>query len=88
MMAHKHSCPCCCQYEFPGKESYEIRPVFNWEDDPVQAEEPDYKGGANVLSLNEAREHSGKAERYVSSALMDLIRERMAGLNSALPFAC
>ncbi|HDR2842196.1 TPA: hypothetical protein QCK30_000632 [Enterobacter sichuanensis] len=30
--------------------------VCNWEDDPVQAEVHDYRGGANVMSLNEARE--------------------------------
>ncbi|HGH4687971.1 MULTISPECIES: CPCC family cysteine-rich protein [Enterobacter] len=51
-----HPCPCCGQYEFPEEGSYEICPVCNWEDDPVQAEDPDYRGGANVMSLNEARE--------------------------------
>lgn len=56
MMDFKHSCPCCGQYEFSGEGSYEICPVCNWEDDPVQAEEPDYRGGANVMSLNEARD--------------------------------
>lgn len=56
MMDFNHSCPCCGQYEFSEKGSYEICPVCNWEDDPVQAEEPDYSGGANVMSLNEARE--------------------------------
>jgi anaerobic ribonucleoside-triphosphate reductase len=35
--------------------SYEICPVCNWEDDPVQEEDPSYGGGANVMSLNEAR---------------------------------
>ncbi|MFK3913424.1 CPCC family cysteine-rich protein [Enterobacter cancerogenus] len=51
-----HLCPCCGQYEFPEEGSYEICPICTWEDDPVQTEEPDYKGGANVMSLNEARE--------------------------------
>lgn len=55
-MDFKHSCPCCGQCEFPEEGSYEICPVCNWEDDPVQAEDPGYKGGANVMSLNEARE--------------------------------
>ena len=55
MIDSKHSCPCCGQYEFPEEGSYEICPVCNWEDDPVQTEEPDYRGGANIMSLNEAR---------------------------------
>ena len=41
---------------YPEEGSYEICPVCTWEDDPIQTEEPDYKGGANVMSLNEARE--------------------------------
>lgn len=34
---------------------YEICDVCNWEDDPVQSSDPDYAGGANELSLNQAR---------------------------------
>ncbi|EQA0898450.1 hypothetical protein A6C84_004098 [Escherichia coli] len=48
-------CPCCRKYAFSGHGSYEICPLCNWEDDPVQEEEPNYGGGANVMSLNEAR---------------------------------
>lgn len=35
----------------------------NWEDDPFQSRNPDRKGGANKMSLNEAREayQQGKA---------------------------
>jgi hypothetical protein len=29
--------------------------VCGWEDDPVQRADPSFAGGANVLSLNEAR---------------------------------
>lgn len=50
-----HLCPCCHKYEFSEFGSYEICPICNWEDDPVQEEEPDYSGGANIMSLNEAR---------------------------------
>lgn len=48
-------CPCCHKYEFSEVGSYEICPVCNWEDDPIQEGEADYGGGANVMSLNEAR---------------------------------
>ena len=34
---------------------YEICDVCDWEDDPVQFGEPDYAGGANKISLNQAR---------------------------------
>lgn len=56
MMDFVHFCPCYGQYTFPEEDSYEIFPVCNWEDEPVQAEAPDYRGGANIMSLNEARE--------------------------------
>ena len=53
----KHRCPCCDLYtldeEPPG--TYDICPVCWWEDDPIQFADPDYRGGANTESLNEAR---------------------------------
>lgn len=54
MSRKKYLCPCCKKYVFAeGPGSYEICPVCSWEDDKVQAENPDYKGGANKMSLNE-----------------------------------
>ena len=44
-------CPCC------GKSTvseYDICDICNWENDPVQRENPELKGGANEMSLNEA----------------------------------
>jgi len=35
--------------------SYEICPVCFWEDDYVQYTDPDHKGGANPVSLSQAR---------------------------------
>jgi len=52
--------PCfCCGFltlteEPPG--TFNICPVCRWEDDNVQARDPDYAGGANKLSLRQARE--------------------------------
>lgn len=48
-------CPCCGQYAFEEKGAYEICPVCGWEDDPLQRRDPDFAGGANSLSLKEAR---------------------------------
>ena len=45
-------CPCC------GKEKvreYDICSICSWENDPIQEEHPDLRGGANIMSLNEAR---------------------------------
>jgi hypothetical protein len=50
-----HSCPVCGQDEFSQQGSYEICDVCGWEDDPVQLANPNYQGGANRESLNQAR---------------------------------
>ena len=50
-----HPCPCCGGFRFSGVNSYEICPVCGWEDDRVQESDPNYRGGANACSLNEAR---------------------------------
>lgn len=50
-------CPCCGYLTLsrasPG--TFEVCPVCYWEDDDVQARDPEYSGGANAVSLNEAR---------------------------------
>ncbi len=53
----KFPCPCCQSlvYLYPANGDYSICPVCMWEDDPVQLTDPDYIGGANQLSLNQAR---------------------------------
>jgi hypothetical protein len=49
------ACPCCGYLTIAELGGYEICPVCGWEDDPVQAEDPLYGGGANEESLSEAR---------------------------------
>ena len=51
-------CPCCGIYDYEQEigGTYFICPVCDWEDDLVQLNNPDYTGGANVLSLNQKRE--------------------------------
>lgn len=48
-------CPICGKYYFPMRRSYEICPVCGWEDDPVQRGDEEYTGGANHMSVLEAR---------------------------------
>ncbi len=53
----KYKCPCCGYYTFdkqPGG-TYDICPVCFWEDDGWQLDNPDAEGGANKVSLNQAR---------------------------------
>ncbi len=53
----KYKCPCCGFYTFDEKlnGNYDICPVCFWEDDPIQLEDNEYKGGANRVSLIQAR---------------------------------
>ena len=55
----KHTCPCCgfktLDEKPPG--TYDICPICFWEDDTVQYNNPDYTGGANVVSLKQAQQN-------------------------------
>ncbi len=55
----KFACPCCGYLTLteqpPG--TYHICEVCFWEDDGVQFRDPGYEGGANKVSLNQAREN-------------------------------
>ena len=51
-----YSCPCCGNKTISKLGDYEICYICNWEDDPVQSDDPNFYGGANVKSLNEAKE--------------------------------
>ncbi|HEY7138376.1 MAG TPA: CPCC family cysteine-rich protein [Acidimicrobiia bacterium] len=56
-VAARFPCP-CCGYDTlrePPLGTWEICAVCRWEDDPAQGRDPDYPGGANPCSLNEAR---------------------------------
>jgi hypothetical protein len=55
-MSDEFSCPCCGEKTIDNLGDYEICPICKWEDDPVQYKDPSYSGGANKMSLNEARE--------------------------------
>jgi hypothetical protein len=58
-MKPRYPCPCCgfltLEEQPPG--TFEICPVCRWEDDNIQGSDPEYAGGANVVSLREAREN-------------------------------
>lgn len=53
----KYKCPCCENETLlePPPGTYQICPICHWEDDDAQFMNPDYRGGANKRSLNEAK---------------------------------
>lgn len=50
---NKIPCPCCGQTMVA---EYEICDVCLWENDPAQLWKPSQSGGANMMSLDEARQ--------------------------------
>lgn len=52
----KRQCACCGYFTLDDG-AFEICPVCYWEDDKLQNEDPSYEGGANVLSLNQAKKN-------------------------------
>ena len=62
------SCPVCGRYIFDEADDFDICDNCGWENDGVQQRDHNYAGGANELSVNEARieyfllNHAKKAE--------------------------
>lgn len=54
-MAEKYSCPVCGQKTLDSVGEYDICMNCQWEDDPLQKSNPTYPGGANHMSLEEAK---------------------------------
>jgi hypothetical protein len=55
----RYACPCCdfLTLAEPPTGTFAICPVCRWEDDNLQFNDLDRAGGANALSLRQAREH-------------------------------
>jgi hypothetical protein len=68
-------CPCCGYLTLsePPPGTFEICPVCNWEDDDVQFDNIDFKGGANEESLREAQKNF---KRFNVSSLKFLAQVR------------
>ncbi len=56
----KCKCPCCEHITLSEERKWEICDVCFWEDDLFQYNSPDYEGGANGVSLNQARKNFKK----------------------------
>ncbi len=82
----KYKCPCCGYYTFNEKPDgkYDICPVCFWEDDPIQRDEPDYQGGANHVSLLQARinfKEFGACEREMVTNVRKPNRDELCGID-------
>jgi hypothetical protein len=55
--SEQYPCPCCgfLTLEEPPPGTFFICPVCYWEDDNAQFDDTSYAGGANRLSLDEAK---------------------------------
>lgn len=55
----KFVCFCCGYYTLESEYplSYDICPVCFWEQDPIQQNDPNFTGGANTVSLNQAQKN-------------------------------
>lgn len=58
-LGRRYPCPCCgfLTLDEAPTGTYKICEVCFWEDDGVQFRNPDYEGGANNVSLKQAREN-------------------------------
>ena len=58
-LGRRFECPCCGYLTLtsPPSGTYELCPVCYWEDDGVQFRDPSYAGGANQVSLQQARKN-------------------------------
>jgi hypothetical protein len=55
----KYKCVCCGYYtlNISPTNTFQICPICFWEDDGVQYNDSNYEGGANNVSLNQARKN-------------------------------
>ena len=55
LAAGQFACPVCGNLVAGDPRQYEVCNACGWEDDPVQFDDPSYDGGANVITLADAR---------------------------------
>jgi len=48
-------CACCGKLSLPFGSVFEICPVCGWQDDDIQNDDPQFDGGANDMSLEQAK---------------------------------
>lgn len=80
----KYVCKCCGCAALDSADEYDICPVCFWEKDRTQESEPEYKGGANAFSLNEARKNYAEfgacEERFAEKVRKPEVTEKAAAM--------
>ena len=51
-----HICPVCGRFHFAYENDLDMCDVCGWSNDAIQERNPNYRGGGNEMSLNEAKE--------------------------------
>lgn len=88
-MSGPYACPCCGYPTLDEKPpgTFAICPVCFWEDDEVQYRDTEYAGGANEVSLSQARENfaafGASDERYRSKVRRPTPAEEQGRAKSA-----
>lgn len=78
----KHACSCCGYFTLSDEvgNTFQLCPVCYWEDDGVQLKDPAYEGGANRVSLNQAKRNFVKfgaiEERFKDYVRLPLEEEK------------
>lgn len=72
----KFPCSCCGFFTLDEEpdNTFQLCPVCYWEDDGIQLHDPDYEGGANTMSLNQAKEKY-KSIGAVEEQFIEFVRE-------------
>ena len=80
----KYVCKCCGCAALDSADEYDICPVCFWEKDKSQERDPEYKGGANSVSLNEARKNYAEfgacEKRFIEKVRKPEIIEKAAAM--------
>ncbi|MBQ5602468.1 MAG: hydrolase [Clostridia bacterium] len=80
----KYKCPCCGFYTLDIPMEYDICPVCYWEDDPAQRKDETYDGGANKVSLIQARKNYkefGACEDWLLKFVRQPNPEELSGID-------
>jgi hypothetical protein len=86
-MLYNRKCACCGNALSPELKFHDICKVCGWQDDPIQNDEPDYDGGANYISLNEAKKAfvEGKSIRELKKTVKQHWKKQQAALQEEEP---
>jgi hypothetical protein len=85
-MLYTRKCACCGNALSPELKFFDICKVCGWQDDPIQNDDPDYDGGANYISLNQAKQAlaEGQSIRALEKQVKQRWKEREAALEASL----